>query len=61
MTELKEIEEILQESKNKFETIAMSSASWEAWFDEKELLVWTNDLVEEITRVTLRRVLKRMI
>ena len=53
VTELKEIEEILQESKNKFETIAMSSASWEAWFDEKGVLVWTNDLVEEITGFTL--------
>jgi diguanylate cyclase (GGDEF)-like protein/hemerythrin-like metal-binding protein/PAS domain S-box-containing protein len=52
VTELKEIEEILQESKNKFETIAMSSASWEAWFDEKGVLVWTNDLIEVITGLT---------
>ncbi|WP_417203877.1 diguanylate cyclase [Acetoanaerobium sticklandii] len=53
VTELKEIEEILQESKNKFETIAMSSASWEAWFDEKGVLVWTNDLIEAISGLTL--------
>ena len=52
VTELKEIEEILQESKNKFETIAMSSASWEAWFDEKGVLVWTNDLIEAISGLT---------
>lgn len=31
----------------------MSSASWETWFDEKGVLVWTNDLVEEITGFTL--------
>ncbi|WP_313568976.1 diguanylate cyclase [Acetoanaerobium noterae] len=52
VTELKEIEEILKESKNKFETIAMSSASWEAWFDEKGVLVWTNDLIEVISGLT---------
>lgn len=53
VTELKEIEELLQENKKKFETIAMSSASWEAWFDEKGIMVWTNDLVQMITGLTV--------
>jgi PAS domain S-box len=53
VTELKEIEELLQENKKKFETIATSSASWEAWFDEKGIMVWTNDLVQMITGLTV--------
>lgn len=53
VTELKEIEELLQENKKKFETIAMSSASWEAWLDEKGIMVWTNDLVQMITGLTV--------
>lgn len=49
ITPLKEAQALLQESEQKYKAIAMSSASWEAWFDENGKLIWTNDLVEDLT------------
>ncbi|MBP2026490.1 diguanylate cyclase (GGDEF)-like protein/PAS domain S-box-containing protein [Acetoanaerobium pronyense] len=49
ITELKKTESRLIESEQKYKAIALSSASWEAWYDEHGWLLWTNDMVKEIT------------
>lgn len=49
ITEIKKAETKILESEQKYKAIALSSASWEAWYDENGWLIWTNDMVEEIT------------
>ena len=49
ITEIKKAETKILESEQKYKAIALSSASWEAWYDEHGWLIWTNDMVEEIT------------
>lgn len=53
ITPLKEAQALLQESEQKYKALAMSSASWEAWFDENGKLIWTNDLIEDLTGFTM--------
>lgn len=53
VTPLKEAQCLLQESEQKYKALAMSSASWEAWFDENGKLIWTNDLIENLTGFTV--------
>lgn len=44
----------ITEEKSNFKAIALSSASWEAWFDADTKLIWTNENVEKMTGLTVQ-------
>lgn len=48
VSDLRETEKKLIESEQKYKVIALSSASWEAWFDENGKLIWTNEMIKHI-------------
>ena len=52
ISERKEVEYALRESKEKFKAIANYAASWEAWFNPKGKLLWMNSFTEVLTGFT---------
>lgn len=48
VSDLRETEKKLIESEQKYKVIALSSASWEAWFNENGKLIWTNEMIKHI-------------
>lgn len=43
------ISSLLEKEKQDYKIIALSTASWEAWFDVDGSLKWTNDMINNIT------------
>ncbi len=46
------ISSLIEKEKQNYKIIALSTASWEAWFDVDGSLKWTNDMIYNITGYT---------